>query len=62
MSNTGYTFTIQDAGSSRQAIGDRLTISSDGSARLYLLGKLIGIIKPSHWTRIYVEPNKAEGR
>lgn len=55
-----WTFVIEDAGSLRRALGDRLTITEAGCAKLWLGGELAGAFKANNWTRIYVEPNQLE--
>ena len=50
-----YVFVIDDVGSSRKTVAQKLMLADDGAARFYDGGVLVGAIKSSSWTRIYVE-------
>lgn len=61
-SKGGWTFVIEDIGSTRRALGDKLTLTDAGWAKLWAGETLVGVFRQGSWTRIYVEPTapKAE--
>jgi hypothetical protein len=56
-----YVFTIDtSAGTVRQTIADRLTITKFGALRFYLEGRLAGAVRDGYWTRVLLQPSEAE--
>ena len=64
MNSVVYIFKIEDTGSSRSAIGDRLSITPEGALRIKLGRTLVGVIQPDSWRRVTLEkiiPTTEEG-
>jgi hypothetical protein len=53
-----YRFVIEDTFVKDAALGDSLTITEAGAVKLWAKGKLVGIVKPGSWTRVYVDASQ----